>query len=104
MIPPRLLPVIALAVPLAFAGCSGGSAPGSGSADYEIKGKVTALNPDKPAVTLDHEDIPGLMKAMTMEFRVEDAKLLEGLRVGDRVQGRVKKTESGYLITRLEKR
>jgi protein SCO1/2 len=104
MNPTRLLPLLILAVPLALAGCSGGPAPAPSGADYEIKGKVTALNPDKPAVTLDHEDIPGVMKAMTMEFRVEDAKLLDGLKVGDRVEGRLKKTDSGYLITKLEKR
>ena len=36
--------------------------------DYEIKGKVVAVDPIKPAVTLDHEDIPGLMKAMKRAF------------------------------------
>ena len=98
--------LVALAVPLALAGCSGGPPTGPQGADggYDIKGKVTDLAPAKPAVTLDHEDIPGLMKAMTMEFRVEDAKLLEGLHVGDLVQGRLKKTESGLVLTRLEKR
>jgi protein SCO1/2 len=97
--------LVALAVPLALAGCSGGTTSRPQGADsYDIKGKVTALAPAKPAVTLDHEDIPGLMKAMTMEFRVEDAKLLEGLQIGDRVRGRLKKTESGLVITRLEKR
>jgi protein SCO1/2 len=96
----------ALALPLALAGCSGGStsAPQGGDGGYDLKGKVTALAPAKPAVTLDHEDIPGVMKAMTMEFPVADAKLLEGLKVGDSVQGRLKKTESGLVVTKLEKR
>jgi protein SCO1 len=96
----------ALAVPLALAGCQGGPATTSPAADkgYDFKGKVVSVGPGKSVVTVDHEDIPGLMKAMTMEFRVEDAKLLEGLKAGDQVQGRLKKTDSGYLITRLEKR
>jgi protein SCO1/2 len=72
--------------------------------EYDVRGKVVGLNPDKPAVTLDHEDIPGLMKAMQMEFAVADARLLEGVKVGDHVQGRLKKADSGYVITRLEKR
>jgi len=55
-------------------------------------------------VTLHHEDIPGLMKAMEMEFRVEDLALLEGIKAGDQVQGRLKKGEAGYTITHLEKR
>jgi protein SCO1/2 len=95
-----------MALLLAAAGCSSGKKDGPGGADklYEIKGKVVDVDTKKPAVTLDHEDIPGLMKAMEMEFRVESDKLLEGLKPGDQVQGRVKKTESGNLITELKKR
>jgi protein SCO1/2 len=90
----------------ALAGCSGGPSgrPAATEKEYEVRGKVVSVDAKKPAVTLDHEDIPGVMKAMTMEFPVADAKLLEGLHDGDQVQGRLKKTESGYLITHLEKR
>jgi|SRR6266849_6272633 len=99
--------LIALALPLALAGCKDGGSGASkspGEKQYEVRGKVVAVNATKPAVTLDHEDIPGLMKAMQMEFEAEDPKLLEGIKVGDRVQGQLKKSESGYVITRLEKR
>ena len=88
---------------VALAGCTG--TPTEKAKEYDIKGKVLAVDSKKPAVTLDHEDIPGIMKAMEMEFPVESPKLLEGLRVGDQVQGRLKKAASGeYLITHLEKR
>jgi Cu/Ag efflux protein CusF len=91
-----------LALPL-FAGCSG--SPTTGDGGYELKGKVVTVDPANKSVTLDHEDIPGLMKAMKMDFPVEDAKLLDGLKPGDLVQGRVKKSDSGApIITRLEKR
>jgi Cu/Ag efflux protein CusF len=93
---------LSLVLLAALAGCTG--RPTGTDREYEIKGKVVALNPQKPAVTLDHEDVPGLMKGMEMEFPVESPKLLEGLHVGDQVQGRLKKAESGYLITHLEKR
>jgi Cu/Ag efflux protein CusF len=93
----------AVAVALALAGCS--TTKTQADAEHDIKGKVVAVVPDKPAVTLDHEAIPELnMKAMKMEYPVADRKVLDGLQVGDQVQGRVKKTDSGYLITRLEKR
>jgi Cu/Ag efflux protein CusF len=78
--------------------------PAGGNNEYDLRGKVVALDVARPAVTLDHEDVPGLMKAMKMEFPVENPKLLAGIKVGDQVQGRLKKSESGYLITRLEKR
>jgi Cu/Ag efflux protein CusF len=71
---------------------------------YEIKGKVVSVDQKKPALRLDHEDIPGLMKAMEMEFAVEDAKILDGIKPGDQVKGELVKEKSGYVITRLEKR
>jgi Cu/Ag efflux protein CusF len=90
-----------------LAGCSGetarkGSEPLTRS--YDIKGKVVSVDPKKPAITLDHEDVPGLMKAMEMEFDVENAKILEGIKPGDQVKGELMKKKSGYLITQLEKR
>jgi Cu/Ag efflux protein CusF len=55
-------------------------------------------------VTLDHDDIPGLMKAMTMEFSVKDAKILDGLEIGDHVEGKLLVESGKYLITELKKR
>jgi protein SCO1/2 len=90
-----------------FMGCSSSSTTkgtGGSAKHYTIKGKVTALDTKKPAITLDHEDIPGLMKAMEMTFDVKDAQLLNGLKVGDEVQGELEKSPDGYVITHLEKR
>jgi Cu/Ag efflux protein CusF len=90
-----------------LAGCSGETARKDNEAStrrYEIKGKVVSVDPQKPAIMLDHEDIPGLMKAMEMEFAVEDAKILDGIKPGDQVKGELVKEKSRYLITRLEKR
>jgi len=98
--------MLAALLGVAISGCSSGTKDKQGGSDklYDIKGKVMTVDSKKPAVTLDHEDIPGLMKAMQMEFAVADARLLEGVKVGDHVQGRLKKADSGYVITRLEKR
>jgi protein SCO1/2 len=98
--------MLAALLGVAISGCSSGTKDKQGGSDklYDIKGKVMTVDSKKPAVTLDHEDIPGLMKGMEMEFRVESAKLVEGLKAGDQVQGKLKKTDSGYLITQLEKR
>jgi Cu/Ag efflux protein CusF len=41
---------------------------------------------------------------MKMEFYVDNPKLLEGLKPGDKVQGRLKVESGNYTITRLEKR
>jgi protein SCO1/2 len=91
------------AIPLIFAGCQGTESKGPAEKHYRIMGKVIAVNADKPSVKLDHEDIPGLMQGMTMEFAVQNAKLLEGLKAGDQVHGRLKVESGKYIITELEK-
>jgi Cu/Ag efflux protein CusF len=73
------------------------------SKEYTITGTVTAIGLDKKTVKLDHEDIPGLMKGMEMEFPVSDPKMLEGLSVGDPVEGRLQKSDE-LIITRLQKK
>jgi protein SCO1/2 len=99
------LGLVILAAPLFLTGC-GGADKGKDAAErqYDVKGKVVDIAPDKHSVTLDHEDIPGLMKAMKMKFRVADAQVLEGLQPGDAVQGRLKVQAGDYILTRLEKR
>ena len=94
-----------LIVPLFLAGCKGEeSKTPAESKQYSVKGKVIAVDLKKPSVKLDHEDIPGLMKAMTMSFDVADAKLLDGLKEGDMVEGQLKVDGGKYVITELKKR
>ena len=97
---------LALFSSIVVAGCSGEPAGKGNEAarHYEITGKVVRVDARKPAVALDHEDIPGLMKAMEMEFDVQDAKILDGINPGDQVKGELVKDKSGYVITKLEKR
>jgi protein SCO1/2 len=102
----QTLRVVMLVILLALVGCQGGarSPTTQGEKLYPIRGRVVAIEPEKQVVTLDHEDIPGLMKAMQMEFQVAGEKLLEGLRPGDHVQGQLKANSGDYIITQLEKR
>lgn len=95
--------VVGLFLPLAIAGCGGSMEPASTAKQYLIKGKVVAVDLNRPAVKLDHEEIPGLMKAMEMEYAVEDAKVLDGLKIGDKIQGHLKVESGEYVVTHLEK-
>lgn len=103
---PTLILATAVAAVSLVAGCQNPSASSTASAAkvYDVKGKVVALDAAKKVVTLDHDDIPGFMKAMTMEFSVDDAKLLDGLKAGDAVQGKITATGGSYSVTSLEKR
>lgn len=53
--------------------------------DYNGKGVVTKLNVEQGSIELDHEEIKDMMPAMQMEFFVTDKKILDGLKVGDKV-------------------
>jgi len=89
-------------VSLVMVGCGKGN--GDKDKVYDIKGKVVAVDADKKKVTLDHEAIPGLMKAMEMPFAVENTGILEGIKPGDKVRGKLKVDSANNMtITQLEK-
>jgi protein SCO1 len=98
------LRIAALFLGLLIAGCSEKPTEKEAAKIYDLEGKIVAIRPDKTGVTLDHEDIPGLMKGMKMEFPVKDAKVLEGLQAGDQAQGKLQVESGKYLITELKKR
>jgi Cu/Ag efflux protein CusF len=93
-----------LAIPVVLVGCKGSESRAPAGKQYSIKGQVVAVDSDKPSVRLNHEDIPGLMKGMEMEFAVQNAKVLNGLKAGDQVQGHLSVESGKYVITDLEKR
>jgi Cu/Ag efflux protein CusF len=88
---------------LVFSGCQNSTPPvAEAEKTYPIKGKVTAVNVAAKEITIDHEDIPGLMKAMQMTFAVEDAKLLEGIKPGASVEGKLKDVSGRHVVTALK--
>lgn len=87
----RIIGLLVLAGAVIVAGCQK-APPKAADRGYDIRGKVVAVANDKKSVTLDHEDIPGFMSAMKMEFPVADPKVLDGIAPGDQVQGRLKVT------------
>src|SRR5437879_6584605 len=52
---------------------------------YPVKGKVVEVALPEKQLTVEHEDIPGYMPAMTMPFPVKDEALLKVAAVGDEV-------------------
>ena len=63
-----------------------GVTPGESGTTYEGKGLVIQVDEDDKKITLKHEEIQGLMPAMTMEYNVESSGLLQGLKPGGRVR------------------
>jgi Cu/Ag efflux protein CusF len=68
---------------------------------YAAHGTVKSVDAVAGTVTIDHEDIPGLMMGMTMKFEVSDPKMLVGVVPGRVVDFRVRKDGERYLVTEI---
>jgi protein SCO1/2 len=52
---------------------------------YHLRGTVLGKDIDKDELTVKHEDIPGLMPAMTMPYTVKNKTLLNEVQPGDQI-------------------
>jgi Cu/Ag efflux protein CusF len=98
--------LVALALCASLISCSdkaGGKEQQIVQAQYTGRGRVVSVNPSASSVELAHEEIKGLMPAMTMPFRVKDAAVLNGLRPGDQVTFVLEINSGIELITKIEK-
>jgi protein SCO1 len=71
---------------------------------YEVKGVIIELRPEEKEVEIQHEEIPGYMRAMTMPFEVRDLNELAGLEPGDSVSFRMIVTGTEGWIEQIRKR
>ena len=99
---PRLRSPLLAGLALIFAACQSKTETPNGV--YDIRGAVVALDSAKKTIELDHEEIPGVMAAMSMEYPVAEPKVLQGLNLGDSVRGQFKVESGNYTITSLQKR
>jgi Cu/Ag efflux protein CusF len=88
---------LAMAATAALAVACGGERSGA----HPGHGIVREVHPDRSEVVIQHEEIPDLMDAMTMGFRVEDPGMLGGIEPGEEVDFSVKYENGEYTITEL---
>lgn len=69
---------------------------------YEVRGVVRHVDVAARQIKLDHEEIPGVMPAMTMSFDVASREILHGVEAGMRVRFTVEKRTSTLRVTALE--
>ncbi len=85
------------------AGMKGTIQVSAATADW-AKGLIRRLDPANNRLTIQHEEIKSLdMPPMTMVFTVRDAKTLEGLSVGDRIEFRAIADGSRYVVSTIRK-
>ena len=66
-------------------------------------GEVRRIDKDQGKVTLRHGAIANLdMPGMTMVFKVADAKMLDGLKEGDKVKFAADKVNGAITVTSIE--
>jgi Cu/Ag efflux protein CusF len=70
---------------------------------YQAIGVVKSVDPDAGKITIDHEDIPGYMAAMQLNEAVRDAKMLETIKPGDKVEFEIERTGAKIVVTKLTK-
>ena len=80
----KWLNLLCAALLLGLAGCKPKTSAVTG-ASYDGRGVIQQIAADRRTVTIAHEDIPGYMMAMTMDFAVKDTNELNGLSPGDQV-------------------
>lgn len=68
---------------------------------YAAHGTVESVDAAAGTVTIDHEDIPGLMMGMTMTFSVSDPGVLRGVAPGQVIDFHVRKDGRRYVVTEI---
>ena len=61
----------------------------SSAKTYEMRGQILGVNRDKMEILVKHEDIAGLMPAMTMPWKVRTANMLDNLGPGDLITSEI---------------
>src|SRR5262245_47359491 len=70
---------------------------------FLVNGTLQKLDVVERTATIQHEEIPGYMAAMTMPFTVKNTNELAGLQPGDQVVFRLNVRENDSWIDKLKK-
>lgn len=79
------------------------SSESSETQTYKSVGVVKSIDTNAGKITVDHEEIAGYMAAMEMTEAVSDAKMLDTIKIGDKVEFDLERTGSKLVITKLTK-
>ena len=69
-----------------------------------VNGEITRIDAPRKRVTLKHERIASIkMDAMTMPFKLKDVALIDGYKVGDKLQFTVTNDDGDLFVTQVRK-
>lgn len=98
----RSLPTsLGLAAALLLAGCTR-TEPSAAAKSYDLRGEIVGLDAAKRTLLIHHEEIPGYMPAMTMEFSAPDFDFAK-FRAGQKLTARMGEAVDGvFPLTRVQ--
>lgn len=92
---------------LTFAGCTKPASPSAATSAepqrYDVRGIVRGIGFADREITVEHEEIPGYMAAMTMPFSVKEMREVEALKAGDAIGFQLVVTDTDSWITGVKK-
>lgn len=68
---------------------------------HPLKGVIMGIMAEKTALLVKHEEVPGVMRAMTMLFKVEPA-VLKHVKHGDAITALISRRADGWWLTEVE--
>jgi protein SCO1 len=68
---------------------------------YEMRGQVLGVNRDKMELLIKHDEIRGLMPAMTMPWKVKTANMLDTISTGDLIAAEIVVDDNQGVITNI---
>jgi protein SCO1/2 len=99
----RLLYSCAMAAALAALLSGGGCRPGN-ERQHPLRGQVLSVAPERLEMKVDHEAIPGLMAPMVMDYKVREARELDGIEPGDLIDATLVIVSNSAYLTNVAKR
>ncbi|MDP3070577.1 MAG: copper-binding protein [Opitutaceae bacterium] len=68
---------------------------------HPLRGVITSVMAEQSAFMVKHEDIPGVMRAMTMMFKV-DAATLKAFKTGDAITGLLSRQGRDWVLENVK--
>jgi protein SCO1 len=90
-------------VALALLGCGRSTNSDERAEHYDTRGVVRGFSPDRSAVEIQHENIPGFMPSMTMPFVSRDRTEIANLKAGDAISFRMIVTQKDFWIDNVKR-
>ncbi len=95
--------VLAGCLALTLLGCGRSSSSDESAEHYDTRGVVRGFSPDRSAIEIQHENIPGFMPSMTMPFVARNPEQIADLKTDDAISFRMAVTKKNFWIENVKK-